>query len=346
MDFAGRDAKTYTALLKSTSTVGLDFVGSRMEKLEYQIFDISEYEPEIFEALGTKSKFWLKDKNGNSILFKSNTCLDKSGNEIVRPGEDWAEKIACEIAQELGIPHAHYELAAHNGKIGVITESFVPNGYNMTLGNVLLAHLTQQETVTLNRKSSNRLSRVFAILTSMVHSPPIGWAPTKDIRSATDVFCGYLMLDLLISNQDRHEENWGVLIDQENNYYLCPSFDHAASLGRNESDTNRLAKLNSNDIGQSLSTYINKAKSQLYDRQGKRYKTIDAFTLTGAFSPSACLEWIHKLKSIPFIRIDEIVDAVPSERMSKVAKEFTKALIKENMTRVAQCEAPIRRYLK
>lgn len=312
----------------------------------YAIHDISEYEPEIYEALGTKSKFWLNNKHGKSILFKSNTCLDKQGNEIERPGEDWAEKIACEIAAELGIPHAHYELAIHNGQIGVITENFVADGSNMMLGNFLLSRFSEHEGKTLNTKVTNRLSRVIAILTTLVKSPPPDWPLPPGVSSPIDVFCGYLLLDLVISNQDRHEENWGITIGKNNEYYLAPTFDHAASLGRNESDEKRASRLQSKDIGFSISTYIDKAKSQLYDRQDKRYKTLEAFALTSAFAATAALAWIERLKEVPFSRIDSIVDSVPPERMSDTAKEFTKALIKENMSRAMQCEGFIRKNEK
>lgn len=47
------------------------------------------------EQLGTKGKFWYRDSSGKRVLFKEG-----------RPGtgENWAEKIACEIAELLGLP--------------------------------------------------------------------------------------------------------------------------------------------------------------------------------------------------------------------------------------------------
>lgn len=316
----------------------------------YQIHDISNFEPEIYESLGTKSKFWIKDDNGTSLLFKSTRCLDGKGNEIERPGEDWAEKISCEIARELGIPHAHYELAIHENQIGVITNNFVPDGSNMILGNMLLSRFSEHEDsnnkIFLNKRILNRLSRVIVILSELVKKPPQNHQLPHGINSSLEVFCGYLLLDLLISNQDRHEENWGIIAHKSEGLYLAPTFDHAASLGRNENDEKRLRILNSKDIGYSLSTYIGKAKSQLYDRQDKRYKTVEAFSLASIFAARGALIWIEKLKKITFSRIDEIIDAIPSQRMTDIAKEFTKALIKENMNRAMQCEEFIRDHEK
>ena len=56
-----------------------------------------------------------------------------------------------------------------------------------------------------------------------------------DFMDATGVFVGYLMLDALISNQDRHHENWVILLnDITDKKYLCPTYDHAAYSGERE----------------------------------------------------------------------------------------------------------------
>ena len=48
--------------------------------------------------MGTKEKFWFKDVDDIWWLFKYN----QRGH-----GDDWSEKIACEIAGKLDLPHAH-----------------------------------------------------------------------------------------------------------------------------------------------------------------------------------------------------------------------------------------------
>ena len=71
------------------------------------------------EQLGTKSKFWFFDEENRRFLFKA----EERGT-----GEDWAEKIVCELCKLIGLPHVHYELAAeYDGarfvSPGVICES-------------------------------------------------------------------------------------------------------------------------------------------------------------------------------------------------------------------------------
>jgi hypothetical protein len=54
------------------------------------------------------------------------------------------------------------------------------------------------------------------------------------------------MLDALIGNTDRHHENWGLVLQGTSDHQdlrLAPTFDHASSLGRNETDERREARL-------------------------------------------------------------------------------------------------------
>jgi hypothetical protein len=48
------------------------------------------------------------------------------------------------------------------------------------------------------------------------------------VTNACDAFAGYLMLDAVIGNQDRHHMNWAVLGRRE----LARSYDHASCLGQ------------------------------------------------------------------------------------------------------------------
>ncbi|MCI1747342.1 MAG: hypothetical protein LKI24_04065 [Acidipropionibacterium sp.] len=56
-----------------------------------------------------------------------------------------------------------------------------------------------------------------------------------------DVFVGYLVLDALVANRDRHEENWAVLRAQTNDCAdrVSPSYDHGGTLGFQINDAER-----------------------------------------------------------------------------------------------------------
>ena len=57
---------------------------------------------EAVEYLGTKSKFWYREGE-RQILFKA----EERGT-----GEDWAEKVACELCALLGLPYEREDMAA------------------------------------------------------------------------------------------------------------------------------------------------------------------------------------------------------------------------------------------
>ena len=81
------------------------------------MFPIHQIDPrraEALESLGGKFKFWYLDGD-RRMLFKA----EERGT-----GEDWAEKITCQLCECLGLPHVHYEMAElDDGRPGVIHSS-------------------------------------------------------------------------------------------------------------------------------------------------------------------------------------------------------------------------------
>ena len=56
-----------------------------------------------------------------------------------------------------------------------------------------------------------RIDRVFAALGAEFIGLPDESPSDPAIRSPLDLFVGYLLLDSLIGNTDRHHENWAIL---------------------------------------------------------------------------------------------------------------------------------------
>ncbi|ENC9834674.1 HipA domain-containing protein [Vibrio fluvialis] len=298
----------------------------------FPVIDISRQDIDNYEQMGTKSKFWYTDKtSGKEYLFKSIHTEDKHQNPIVRHGEDWAEKVACELAKLLGIPHANYDLAVNGQERGIRSENFISQGESMVFGNQLIEHVVTNllgEQLEEGQRSQT-VPSVFAIMMHLITNPPKEWVETESIKNAMDVFVGYVMLDAWISNQDRHSQNWAMVVDNDGNQSLAPSFDHAASLGRNESDAKRKSRLETKDKGQSVAAYVGKCKSYFYyDEQ--RLKTLTAFKYFAALSREAALEWLDRLENITEQQIFDILDAIPEESMSDISKQFCFAMLEES----------------
>ncbi len=100
----------------------------------FQIVEVPQDAPHASEQMGTKPKFWFL-KNGIDFLFKEG----RQGT-----GEDWAEKVAEQLAALLEMPHAEYELAVFGNKRGTMSRSFLPKGASFIPGNELLGMFEQR----------------------------------------------------------------------------------------------------------------------------------------------------------------------------------------------------------
>ncbi len=193
------------------------------------------------EQLGTKSKFWFFDEENRRYLFKA---------EDRGTGEDWGEKIVCELCKLLGVPHVHYELAAeydgtHFLARGVVCETCAPPPTSLVLGNELLFALDSSYPRHDHRRYKVHAHTIATVADMMrrLYPPGLQYAPglPLGIENALDIFTGYAMLDAWVANQDRHHENWGALWHEH--LELAPTFDHGAALARNLTDAERLSRM-------------------------------------------------------------------------------------------------------
>lgn len=304
----------------------------------YQIFEVPVEAAESTEQLGTKFKFWYRDPNFGLSLFKEG-----------RPGtgENWAEKIACELAKILGIPHAHYDFAKYGGKDGVVSRTLVESGARLIHGNEVLASFVTGYSP-VNSKFYHRREHTMPRLLSYFRAStgqvgaPYGFKQTEKVSTALDVFIGYLMFDAWIANQDRHDQNWGLLRSADGNNFLAPSYDHGSSMARNETDEARTIRLTTQDGGRHISRYVMTARSAIYSSNSqhgtKSLLTLDAFLQAGHQNIEAAQSWQHQISLVTEKEIHEIFQQVPNELMSQTARTFTIELLKLNRQRILDCK--------
>ena len=313
-------------------------------KREHNMFDIYRVDldwAEDVEQLGTKRKFWFRqpDQGRRRCLFKADDRV-AGGTDKIGTGEDWAEKIACELCTLLGVPHVHYELAVEikSGIPGVICENVAHPPLTLVLGNTLLLERDPSYPGSETIKYGVRQHTVESVAAAVQRTAPppdqfCGNLP-PGVESASDIFVGYVMLDALVANQDRHHENWGVLRGKRS--MLAPTFDHGAALARNEPDEKRHGRLYSRDRGYSVERFAEKAKSSFYSGVDARrpLRTLAAFLEFSRFNSTASNAWLARLRQLTETDVTEIIERIPSERMSGVAREFTKKLILANQARL------------
>ena len=285
--------------------------------------DVSGYDLIHFEPLGSKEKSWIEDPtSGERYLFK-----------VGRPGtgENWAEVLAFGLAKALGVPTAEYQFASFNGKQGVVSPMFFGDDDSLTLGNELLLKVNSRTgEVTVKDQT---VTSIVAVLEKIICNKPPSAPSYPNVKTALQFFIGYLMLDCLISNQDRHEENWGMIFTRDKTYHLAPTFDHAASLGFNLSQEAKRERLDTKDKGYAVESFVNKAKSYIHS-EGKRLKTIEAFEKTGALDESAMQAWLERLQNLSETDIRTVVDSIPDTQMTQTDKEFATRLLLSNRSRL------------
>jgi hypothetical protein len=296
----------------------------------YRVIEVPVDAPTQLEQLGTKGKFWYRAEDDSRVLFKEG-----------RPGmgENWAEKVSCEIARLLGLPHAEYELAVCGGRLGVSSPSIVPKQGRLILGNEALARVIPNYDPTATyRDSQHTLRRVVAVLRSALVQTPLGWACPEEVTDAAGVFTGYLLLDALVGNQDRHHENWGLVFTQEGGLTLAPTFDHASSLGRNETDAARLDRLETRDAGRSVAHYAARARSGLFEThaQPKPMNTLDAFAGAMRLAPNAGTFWLRQLADVDPSSFAEVLEQIPGDWISVAAVDFAHEMLVINRNRLLE----------
>ena len=311
----------------------------------FPIIDVTAWEQLNKEQMGTKPKFWCLDQSGTEFLFKESRS---------HAGEHWSEKVAAEIAGALGLPHAEIELAICAGKNGTLSKNFQsptePSSLNH--GNELLfEHDPAYPKEAPNfRLAQHTLDRIVAGLRRSGAVLPNGFTFPQNVRTACDLFVGYLLLDALIVNTDRHHANWAVIIfscmDGAYLTEIAPTFDHASSLGRELTDERRTAKLTAEGMrynprkpsrrDQTVVGYLEKddGRSRIFasEYDDKPLHPMQVFETVREKFPDAAEAWINRLATIELTKFEGIISQVPPEVMSQPMRDFSLCLLDLNRT--------------
>jgi hypothetical protein len=133
----------------------------------------------------------------------------------------------------LSIPCAEYHLAVHSGTYGVISQRFLPAAGSFIPANMILSRADSVYDGSLKfRQVRYTLLATVGLLRMLELKPQPGIALSYQHLRAYEMFIGYILLDVLVGNTDRHHENWGVVVARSNggfDYWLAPSAASPAS---------------------------------------------------------------------------------------------------------------------
>lgn len=294
--------------------------------MPYPILSVRPEEIEDIEQLGSKPKFWLR-RDGERWLFKEG-----------RPGtgEDWAEKVAAEIARIAGVPAALVELAEFRGRPGCACLSFVAldSGDVLVHGNELLAgQVLGYDKDKRQHQSDHTLLNIEKAIQSIFP----GGAATGILQQLAT----YATLDAVIGNTDRHHENWGLLLfsgSQARHFRVevAPSFDHASSLGRELSDERREELLRTGQV----EAYLGRGRGGIYlnpaDHHGANPFELVRFGCLRF--PELFLPSRQRFLDLDLEAVQTAIDEVPEARMSGPAKRFALEAIRVSLAKLSRIQ--------
>ena len=209
-----------------------------------------------------------------------------------------SEYLGSHIYESIGIETHQTKLGLANNKIVVACKDFLDSSetiidYNMIKNeydeNVekAMEHLSSSSSL----NSNHELEEVLLI---MEENPYF-----KSIPKLKERFWDMFVIDALISNNDRNEGNWGLVLNKETNKLrISPVFDNGASFF-NKSNDERLSTIYSDDFRFKQSVYDSSVS--IYQINGKR---INPLKYIESMKNVDCNKAV--LRIIPKINIEKI----------------------------------------
>jgi hypothetical protein len=286
----------------------------------YPILNLQVDSPEVVEQLGSKPKFWFRMQDDEQPWLFKFTREDS--------GEDWSEKVASEVAKLLGVKAATVELATFEGKRGCASRSFVrtAQGFGLIHGSELLAgRVLGYERDKKWHQSDHSIRNIITAIENTF--------PPRFRIAELRTLAGFIVLDAIICNTDRHHDNWALLRGPSGEgkvvREIAPSFDHASSLGRELRDERRQMILEQG----SLTKYAFKGRGGIYwnDTDAKGENPLVLAINAAKEYPNYFRPWIARTRELKAADFGGIVDRVPTYWMSQEAKQFSIALMCETI---------------
>lgn len=278
----------------------------------FQVMQLLADSPEVIEQLGSKPKFWFRlPGDEQPWLFKY--TRDNTG-------EDWSEKIASELAKLLAIPAATVELATFMGKRGCASRSFVETkkGFELIHGSEVLAGRV------LGYEKEKQWGQSGHCIKNIIAAVELTF-PTNRRTQNLRVLAGYIVLDALICNTDRHHDNWGLLRRigprKKTIHSVAPSFDHASSLGRELLEDRRRMILSD---PRGLARYVFRGRGGIFysqtDAKGENPLQL-AIKAAGDY-PAYFAPIFRRLRQLHVDEMYAIVNRIPENWMDAQAQDF------------------------
>lgn len=228
-------------------------------------YDISDWEEhEYLGTGGTRDKVVVENAE-NNWLYYFKTSLKKGDKNYTY--EFWSEIIASEVGLMLGFDTLKYDVAANKHTLGCLSKLMInPSSEQLDEGYKWIKRYQ------IAYDTEDRDAYTFQIMDAALKK-------LFDGKGFSEKLISTLVFDSIIGNEDRHQENWGIIVSTEiqdvsrgflfsrktpvpiTTYRFAPIYDSGSSLGRELRDekVNQMLK----DKVQ-LEAYINRGQSEIH----------------------------------------------------------------------------------
>lgn len=288
--------------------------------------DISGWAVMSKETRGIDPKDWVAHPNRISEDGQAHWWLFKPIKQAsYRRCDDWAEKLAAELASELGLPAARVELARRHNQQGIVSRNVTPNGWSLESGDTVLYECSGYVSCAVEPRPKNRkghnLANITKVLGGCCGPPGTGCSDW----TAAEVFAGFLVFDAWIANTDRHAINWGVLTcEGDGRRALAASFDHGAALASGVRDQ---------DLANTPVERFAKRGYATRFENGKHLPLVELAREAVERTGGNARLWLNRMDAVSDQAVEAIVSRIPE--MSEARRRFTIDLLCINRRRLA-----------
>lgn len=231
-----------------------------------------------------------------------------------------SEHIACKIFQLLGINTQETILGTYTDKRG--KEKIVVACKDFTAGGKKLMEFAHLKNTCIDSEQSGYGKELSSILKAIDEQTLM---PSGEISS---FFWDMFIVDALLGNFDRHNGNWGLLIDEKlKTVEIAPVYDCGSCLYPQLSADGMEKVLNSDDeINQRI--FVFPASS--IEEDGKK---ISYFDFISSLKEPECNKALKRIsKRIDMDKIYELIDETPT--LLPIQKDFYKVIINERKEKI------------
>lgn len=166
---------------------------------------------------GTRAGKWYLLSNRTRVFIK-NICSAR---------EAYSELVSEEIAKQMGIPYARYDLVQMGGLTKIASINILETGEELLHGSDILNVLSIKDINSICLSMNTKLKRDY---------PNVSEEERQKIK---EDFLKLTIFDKVISNWDRNPDNWGLVISPDGKIKLAPEFDNNKALDLKTFDFNK-----------------------------------------------------------------------------------------------------------